>query len=88
MYSVNHGIIQRFELEQTLKTVQFQPLCHGLSASHQLRLPRVPSNLAWSISRDGASTAIPSLSLLATPLLMQPRILFYLGLQAHTDGSR
>jgi len=29
--------------------------CHGLAAPHQLRLPRAPSNLALSTSRDGHS---------------------------------
>jgi len=32
--------------------------CHRLVATHQLRLPRAPSNLALSTSRDGASTAL------------------------------
>jgi len=29
----------------------------GRAATHQLRLPRAPSNLALNASRDGASTA-------------------------------
>ena len=32
--------------------------CRGLAAPHQLRLPRAPSSLAWSTSRDGAPTAL------------------------------
>jgi len=32
--------------------------CHGLVATHQIRLPRAPSNLALKASRDGASTAL------------------------------
>jgi len=31
-----------------------QPLAMGRAAPHQLRLPRAPSNLALSASRDGA----------------------------------
>jgi len=44
--------------EGTLKIAHFQPLCHGLAAPHQLRLPRAPSNLALSISKDEAPTAL------------------------------
>ena len=33
------------------------PPAMGRAASHQLRLPRAPSNLALSTSMDGASTA-------------------------------
>ena len=32
--------------------------CHGLVVPHQLRLPRAPSNLALSTSRDGSPTAL------------------------------
>ena len=35
--------------------------CHGLGAPHQLRLPRIPSNLDLNTSRDGAPTALGSL---------------------------
>lgn len=47
-----HRIIEWFGLEGTSKTIQFQPPATG--TSHQLRLPRVTSSLAWSTSRDGA----------------------------------
>jgi len=37
-----------------LKYHPFPTLCHGLLATHWLRLPRAPSSLALSTSRDGA----------------------------------
>jgi len=43
-------------LEGTLKPTQSQLPAMG-SATYQLRLPRAPSNLAFSTSRDGAPTA-------------------------------
>jgi len=30
----------------------------GTDTPHQIRLPRAPSSLAWSTSRDGAPTAL------------------------------
>ena len=45
-----HRIIEW--LEGTLKTIQSQLPAMGRVVTHQLRLPRVPSNLAWSTSRD------------------------------------
>ena len=47
-------IIEWLRLEGTLKITQFQPPAMGRAAPHQLRLPRAPSNLALSASRDGA----------------------------------
>jgi len=44
-------------LERALKMINFQPHAMGRSATQQLRLPRFPSNLALSTSRNGASTA-------------------------------
>ena len=41
-------------LEGTSKPIQFQPPVMG-SAIQQLRLPRAPSSLALSASRDGAA---------------------------------
>ena len=45
-------------LEGTLKTIQFQPPAMGRIATHQIRLPRAPSSLALSTSKDGAPTAL------------------------------
>jgi len=39
------------------KIMLFQTPCHGLVATHQIRLPRPLSNLVLNTSRDGASTA-------------------------------
>lgn len=39
-----------------LKAHTAQPAALGRAASHQLILPRAPSNSAWSTSRDGAPT--------------------------------
>jgi len=44
-------------LEGTLKIIQFQPPAVGKVASHEVRLPRAPSNLALNTSKDGISTA-------------------------------
>jgi len=59
----NHNI-DWFQLEGTLKTIQFQFPSHG-QGYHQLRLPRAPSNLALNASRDGAST--PTQAAVPTP---------------------
>lgn len=37
------------------------PSAMGRSAPHQLRLPGTPSNLALSVSRDGAPQPVPGL---------------------------
>ena len=50
----HHRITEWFGLEGILKPTQFQPPAMGRAATHQLRLPRAPSNLALSASRDGA----------------------------------
>ena len=47
-------VIERLRLEGTLKPTQSQPRALGRAASHQLRLPRAPSNLALSACRGGA----------------------------------
>jgi len=52
----DHRLTERFGL-QTLKPIQFQPPALGRAAPHQLGLPRPPSNLASSTSRDRAPTA-------------------------------
>ena len=44
-------------LERTLKLTQSQSPPVDSAATHQFSLPRAPSNLALSTSRDGASTA-------------------------------
>jgi len=54
----NHRIIKWLELEGTLRIIKFQPPAAGRAASHQLTLPRAPSNLALSTSRDGAPQLI------------------------------
>jgi len=41
----------------SLRIIQFQPSATNRAASHQLRLPRTPSRLTLTASRDGASTA-------------------------------
>ena len=48
---------ETFRLEGTLKPAQLQPPAMGRAAPQQLGLPRVPSNLALSASRDGTPTA-------------------------------
>ena len=53
-----HGITEYPLLEGTLKHIQFQLPCHGLVATHQISLPRVPSSLSLGTSRDGASTVL------------------------------
>jgi len=53
-----HRITAWLGLEGTLKIIELQLLCRGLVAHHQLRLPRAPSSLALSISRDGAPAAL------------------------------
>ena len=50
-------IIEWLGLEGTSKIIQSQPSAMGRAATQQLRLPRAPSNLALSASKDGASTA-------------------------------
>jgi len=40
-----------------VKSHLVQPPATGRATPHQLRLPRAPSSLALSASRDGASTA-------------------------------
>ena len=54
---MNHRITDWFRLEGTLKPIQFHPPAMGRDTSHQPRLPKAPSSLALSTSRDGASTA-------------------------------
>ena len=49
-------MIEWLKLEGNLEIIQLQPPAMG-AAPHQLRLPRAPSNLALSASRDGAPTA-------------------------------
>ena len=53
------SIIEWIGLEGTLKPIHPQCPAMGRVATHQLRLPRAPSNLALSTTRDGAPT--PSL---------------------------
>jgi len=54
-----HRIIERFGLEGTLQTMQFQPPWHGQGPlpPDQTRLVRVLSNLALNPAREGAATA-------------------------------
>ena len=44
-------------VEGTLKITQSQLAVMGWLPPHQIRLPKAPSNLALSTSRDAASTA-------------------------------
>ena len=44
-------------LEGTLEPTHFQTPAMGRAATHQIRLPNAPSNLALNPSWDGASTA-------------------------------
>ena len=46
--SMNHTITGLFGLKGTLKPTQCQPPAMGRAAIHQIRLPRAPSNLAFS----------------------------------------
>ena len=46
-----HSITERFGLEGTSKPSQPQSRAVGRAATHRVRLPRVPSNLALSASR-------------------------------------
>ena len=50
----NQRITEGLRLEETLKPTHPNPVCRGQGCPHQLRLPRVPSNLALGTSRDGA----------------------------------
>ena len=45
-------------LEETLRPILFQPAVVGMAATHQFRLPRAPSNLSLSASRDGAPITV------------------------------
>jgi len=60
--SWNHRIIEWLR-EGILKILQFQFSSVPTPAPHQLRLPRAPSNLALSTSRDG----VPQLLWAAVP---------------------
>ena len=51
-----------------LKAHSVPTLCHGLVSSHQLRLPRDPSNLVLSTFRDGVSITSLGSSPRASPL--------------------
>jgi len=53
----DHRITEWLGLEGALKPTQFQPPAVGRAAPQQLRLPRAPSNLALSASKDVAPTA-------------------------------
>ena len=63
-----HRIIEWHGLEGTLKITQFQPPCHGQGCPPPVQLPRAPSNLALSTSRDGA----PQLLWAAVPVPHRP----------------
>jgi len=67
--SVNyHKIIEWLGWEGTAKITQFQPPAMGRAVTHQLRLPRAPSNLALGTSRDGSSTVLWAPCASASPL--------------------
>ena len=48
-----NGIIEWVGLEGALKITELQSPAMSRAAPHQLRLPRAPSKLALSASRDG-----------------------------------
>jgi len=50
-------VIGQLRLEETLKTVELYPPAVGRAATHQLRLPRAPSNQALNTPKDGSSMA-------------------------------
>ena len=54
----NHRFIESewFGVEKTLRIIQFQPPAMVRAATHQIRLPRAPPNLACNISRDHTSS--------------------------------
>ena len=57
VFRINRGIIECLSLEGILGIMQFQSSAMGRIATHQIRLPRAPSNIASNASRVGASTA-------------------------------
>jgi len=54
--SKGHRITERFGLEGTFRGHLAQPPAVSRDISSSIRLPRAPSNLAFDVSRDGAST--------------------------------
>ena len=48
------SVIEWLTLEGTLRIIQSHPAATGRVPIHQIRLPRVPSNLALNTTRDGA----------------------------------
>jgi len=57
----SHRIIECFGLEWTFKGHLAQPPPVSRDIFNWIRLLRAPSNLAWNVSRDGASTTSQSL---------------------------
>lgn len=60
-----HRILGCFGSEGTLRTVQFQPPCHGQDTSPETRLLQAPSSQAWAVlcllkATPGAGTACPT----------------------------
>jgi len=55
--------------EGPLKIIQFQPLCCGLVATHQVSLPSAPFSMALSNYPERQKGYFPSLSLIS--LLLQ-----------------
>ena len=58
-------LIEWLRLEGTSQPTQPPPPAVGRAAPHQLRLPRAPSNLALSASRDGAPQLLLQLLLMS-----------------------
>jgi len=50
-----HRITEWFGLERTFKGYLVHPPAMSRDICNQIRLLRAPSNLAWNVSRDGAS---------------------------------
>jgi len=75
-------IIEWFGLEGTSEPTYPNP-CHGQGCPHQLRLPRAPSNLALSASRDGA----PQLLWAAVPAPVESDPAMLGGIKPHSGET-
>jgi len=87
LLSINHRVIEWLGLEGTLRAGQPQLPAVGRAATHHLMQPRVPSNLALSISGDGAPTASLGSCAGASPLGQVIFIIFISELDSGIEGS-
>ena len=53
---------------RNLKIIQFQPSAMDRVDTHEIRLPKVPSNLTLNTSRDGATTTSQGNLCVCSPL--------------------